>query len=366
MNRIGLTLTLLVACTVVIIAGEFVPAFAVDCPHPAVTSATATPTSLIGGSLNYEVTLTFASAIPQGCQHFILPDRDPDGAAANPFFCTSFFGDGTNQKKCPAISQVVDQTQNIALTYQARVSQAGATVGNPASTQVTNTPVALHSFSVSSNQLPQGQTITGTVLRERIVHNTGGSARVNLSASPATAVQIPGSIQISCCTTDGQGHAKGTFTIAAGPVNQDTQVVISASRPNQPAITRTITVKPGIPTLTINDVTVNEPVNSLQAVSATFTLTLSNPNPAGASLSFTTRDVTAVRSATKTCSGSADYVLRGGVLNFTSTQTTQTVSVPICHYTTDEPNETFRIDLSNPVGITLNDTAAIGTIVDND
>jgi len=369
MNRNGLTFSALVVCAVVLIAVELVgpsPALAVDCPHPGLTGVTAAPASLIGGSLSYTVTLSFAGVIPDGCLHFYTAASSNPQAVNAGVSPSNFFGDGTSQKTLTGISKVVDQTETVTLTYQARQTQLGSPVGNAVSTTVTNTPVALRSLSVSPTQLSQGQTATGTVHLENIVKSLSGSARVNLSANPSAAVQIPSSIQISCCATDGQGHSQGTFSIAARPVAQDTQVVISASRPNQTAITRTITVKTGTPTLSVNDVTVNEPVNITQTVNATFTFTLSNLNPAGASVRFVMSNITAARCQGKSCDGTGDYVLKGGVLDFGPTQTTQTVSVPICHDTQDEQNETFQIQLSNPVGLILNDTVAIGTIVDND
>ncbi len=125
-------------------------------------------------------------------------------------------------------------------------------------------------------------------------------------------------------------------------------------------ITNDDAAPPPLPTLSIGDVTVNE-----SALSAVFTFTLSNPNPAGATVHFVSADVTATGSG-KTCSVGADYVVRGGNRSFGPTETTKTLSVPLCGDTVDEPNETFRIQLSSPTGMTLPDPVAVGTILDND
>ena len=228
--------------------------------------------------------------------------------------------------------------------------------------------MALRSFTISTTQLSQGQTATGTILLEGVVRSiANGSATVDIIPTPSTVVDIHSTrILITCCTTDGAGHSLQTFNIAALPVARDTQVIISASRPNQTPITRTITVRAGLATLSINDVRVTEPRDAASPVIANFTFTLSQANPPGASVAFRMSNQTAVRCQGKSCDGTGDYIVRGGVLDFGPTETTKTVSVPICHDTIDEADETFRIDLSNPVGLNAPDTVAIGTIFDND
>ena len=133
MNRIGLTFTALVVSPIVIIAGGLVgppPALAVDnCPHPELTQAKPTPRSLIGGNDNFDVILTFAANIPQGCSHscsFTLDNNQAAGAN----HLVSFVGNGTNKTTHVVFSKVVDQTQNVMLTYQALSGEfAGGTVG---------------------------------------------------------------------------------------------------------------------------------------------------------------------------------------------------------------------------------------------
>lgn len=120
------------------------------------------------------------------------------------------------------------------------------------------------------------------------------------------------------------------------------------------------------PTLTISDRTVTEPATARNSGSAVFTLSLSHANPAGASVHFTTVNGTAIRSLYKICTGPGDFVLKGGILEFGPTETTKTVTIPICHDTVDEPNETFQIQLSSGVGLTIGDATGVGTINDND
>ncbi len=123
---------------------------------------------------------------------------------------------------------------------------------------------------------------------------------------------------------------------------------------------------PPLPTLTINDRTVTEPLGPASIVNAVFTLTLTAANPAGATVNFTTVNGTAIRSLAKTCTAPGDFILRGGVLSFGPAEITKTVTIPICHDTVDEPNETFQIQLSSGSGLTIGDATGIGTINDND
>src|SRR2546425_3763478 len=111
-------------------------------------------------------------------------------------------GRGTATVATCAGSRVVDQTQTVTLTWQGPTG-SGVPVGSPVSATVTVTPIDLRDFSVSTTVLRSGQSATGAVTLEAEVNE--GNARVNISATP-TRVQVPTSIQIGCCLTDGAGH----------------------------------------------------------------------------------------------------------------------------------------------------------------
>ena len=90
----------------------------------------------------------------------------------------------------------------------------------------------------------------------------------------------------------------------------------------------------------------------------TFTLTLSEP----ASQTITAGYAT----ANGTAAAGADYTATSGTVTFTTGMTTRTVNVPVLGDTLDEDDETFTLNLFNPVGAFLTDGQAVGTIVDND
>ena len=62
----------------------------------------------------------------------------------------------------------------------------------------------------------------------------------------------------------------------------------------------------------------------------------------------------------------ADYTAVSGTLSFPMGSTTQTVAVPITGDTAIETDETFTLDLTNPVNATLADASAVGTILNDD
>lgn len=62
----------------------------------------------------------------------------------------------------------------------------------------------------------------------------------------------------------------------------------------------------------------------------------------------------------------SDYSARTGTVSFPAGAVSAAVAVPIRGDTTDEANETFRVNLSSPFGATIVDGAGIGTVFDDD
>ena len=61
-----------------------------------------------------------------------------------------------------------------------------------------------------------------------------------------------------------------------------------------------------------------------------------------------------------------DYTATSGTLTFAPGEDAKTIPVPTLEDEMDEGNETFTLDLSNPVGATIGDGTATGTINDDD
>jgi subtilisin family serine protease len=123
----------------------------------------------------------------------------------------------------------------------------------------------------------------------------------------------------------------------------------------------TVTIKDDDPPLqvSVSDAWVAE--GDSGTTPATFTVSLSSPPAAGHTVSV----------VVKTTDGSArsgkDYTaLSSTKLVFDSTTASRQVTVPVLGDTVTEPNETFRLLLSSPVGATLADSSGLGTIADDD
>jgi hypothetical protein len=111
----------------------------------------------------------------------------------------------------------------------------------------------------------------------------------------------------------------------------------------------------GAPTLSVNDVTVNE-----SAGTASFTVTLSAVSAQTITVAYNTTDGTAT--------AGADYTSATGTLTFAPGTTSQTISVPITNDTVFEgaTGETFSVNLASPTNATIADPLGAGTITDND
>ena len=131
------------------------------------------------------------------------------------------------------------------------------------------------------------------------------------------------------------------FTVAAG----ETKNTIDAGLNNSTTTTT--------PTLSINDITVNEsPGNATLQICASATST------SPITVTYTTSNATAI--------ASSDYTSTTATATIPAGQTCVAVNVPILDDNIAEPTETFNVTLSNPTGATINDDTGIVTILDND
>jgi hypothetical protein len=111
------------------------------------------------------------------------------------------------------------------------------------------------------------------------------------------------------------------------------------------------------PTLSINDVTLNE--GNAGTTAYTFTITRSGDTSGSSSVDYRTNDGSAT--------APSDYTaVPPTTVTFAATETTKTVTVNVNGDTTFESGETFTVDLSNPVGATIADAQGLGTITNDD
>src|SRR5262249_16292222 len=109
-------------------------------------------------------------------------------------------------------------------------------------------------------------------------------------------------------------------------------------------------------TLSIADAETTEGNSGTKSLS--FTVTLSQASTVPVSVTYAT--------ANGTATAGQDYSAVAGTRTFPAGTTTRTIAVSILGDTTVEPDETFKVTLSNPVGATLSRAQATGTIRNDD
>jgi hypothetical protein len=205
--------------------------------------------------------------------------------------------------------------------------------------------------------------------RTIVVNRTGGST---------------GAIQVNYATSNGTATAGQDYTTASGtllfssgqvvnsfdiPVNNDTldetdetvNITLSSQSPgvfltpNGSAV-MTIIDNDAPPTVLIEDVSQFE--GNLGTNQFSFRVSLSAASGLPVSVDYVT--------ANGTATASSDYAFAGGPVNFAPGETLKSVLVTIIGDLTPELDETFFINLSNPVNASFGDNQALGTIKDDD
>src|SRR5690606_14831665 len=89
-----------------------------------------------------------------------------------------------------------------------------------------------------------------------------------------------------------------------------------------------------------------------------FAVTLSHPSSREVRVDYTTEDITAL--------AGSDYLAAAGTLVLPPGVTSAAIDVPLVDDGAEEPEETFRVVLSNPLEAGLEMPEAVGTILDDD
>ena len=214
-----------------------------------------------------------------------------------------------------------------------------------------------------------------------VVEGNSGSTlavfTVTLSAASADTVTVVAQTANGTATAGSDYTATGpiTLTFPPGTTSQTVSVPVLGDLVDEPnenfAVTLSTASNGSIvraqgtgtildddtATLSIDDRTATE--GDAGADDAVFTVRLSTPS---------SQQITVVvQTANGTATAGSDYTAIGPItLTFPAGTTSQTVSVPILGDTTDEPNETFTVNLSGAVNAAIEDGEAQGTILDDD
>ena len=210
-------------------------------------------------------------------------------------------------------------------------------------------------------------------------NSSGESGSGNLVASLSAASEK--TITIDYATSDGTATAGDDYTavstttltfspgdtsknipitVASDNIDEvDETVIVTLSNPSNVTINDaigelTITDDDGVPTISIADATIpNE-----TAVPRSITLSLSSESSQTISVDYSTADGTAAVNS--------DYNAASGTVSFLPGELTTSINVNILSDTLSEGDETFYVNLSNPILATISDNQSVVTITDDD
>jgi len=155
------------------------------------------------------------------------------------------------------------------------------------------------------------------------------------------------------------GKARLSFVVpasAAGKLLRVKLTIVSAGRSATRAATFTVLRGTPLPSLSVGDASVVE--GNTGATTLSFPATLSVADAQAVTVRYSTGDGTAA--------APADYVARSGKLTFGPGDTTKIITVLVAGDRAVEQTETLRLMLSSPTNAKLANSAATGTITDDD
>jgi len=251
------------------------------------------------------------------------------------------------------------------------VNLTNPTVGTLSRAQATGTIVNDDPVPTLSINTPAAQTENAGV--------TPLAFTVTLSAMSGQDVVVHYSTANGTATAgqDYVAQSNGTLTIPAGQLTGTIDVALLDDTADEPDETFTVTLSTptgatlaagqevgtgtildndSTPTLSISNASVQE--GNSGTTDLVFTVMLSAVSNQDVSVSFVTQDQTA--------SDSSDYDAANGTLTILAGQTTGTITVKVRGDGAVEPNETFRVDLSDATNASIAVGSATGTITNDD
>ncbi|MGQ0621593.1 MAG: Calx-beta domain-containing protein [Panacagrimonas sp.] len=282
------------------------------------------------------------------------------------------WADGDSSNKTLDITINNDTTQESNETVNLTASDAtGATLGTRSTAVLT---------IIDNDEPPIDRTISVADMSA----DEGNSGARLFRFTVSLSVAASGPISVGYATVNGTATAgsdyhagSGTVSFGAGERVKSVDTVVRGDTTGEPNETFFVnlsnpvgaTIADGhgigtirnddvapLPTITIDDVP-NAELNS-GTRNFTFTIRLSAPSSGPVSVSY----VTANGSAT----AGSDYNSGSGTVSIAAGQTAQTVGIGVRGDTAVEPDETFFVNLSGPVGATIADGTGTGTIVNDD
>ncbi|HEX6475097.1 MAG TPA: Calx-beta domain-containing protein, partial [Candidatus Limnocylindria bacterium] len=225
---------------------------------------------------------------------------------------------------------------------------------------------AVPSLSINDVTITEGDAGTLTMTFQ-VTASTRGRASVHFATAPGSATS-PADFQARSGTLKFAGNKKKAnvaITVFGDTLDEANEhFFVRLSNPVG------ATIADGEGEGTINDNDASPSVSSVATLTvpegntgdlpvATVDVTLSAASGRNVSVNYSTIDVSATVADT-------DYAQTSGTLDFAPGETTASVQVQVIGDEDDEGDETFDVDLSNPVNATLGAHPSVVTIQDND
>lgn len=335
-------------------------------PSPSVSIANKTFPESAGSSTSFSVTLSSASA-----RMVTLSYSTSDGTAeeGKDYTATSgslTFNPGETAKTIPVTitSDTLDEAdETFTVTLRNAVN---ATIPTDEATGTITDDDAAPMLSILDKTVTEGNAGTANAaFTVKLSAASGLEVKVNYLTSNGTALAASDYL-----TTQGQ------LIFSPGQLTQTINVPVKGDAQDEPnetfnlslvtPVNATISDAQAIGTITDNDLPPGIKINSINAAegnsgttTATFTVSLTAASGQTVTVKYATTNGTAI--------APSDYTAVAlTTLTFTPGQTSKTIGVPVKGDLLDEPNETFKVLLSNPTNATLAVSQGTGTITDND
>jgi hypothetical protein len=219
------------------------------------------------------------------------------------------------------------------------------------------------------------------IVDSSVAEGNSGTTNITFTVTLTHAATVPVTVQYATANgtaTSGSDYqaAAGTLVISAGqttgtitvPVygdatpEGDETIYVNLSSADGATITdgqgvgTIVNDDVALPNLTIGDVSKKEGKSGTTAFS--FVVTLSAPSSEPVTVQYATADGTAT--------AGTDYVSKTGTVTFLPGETNKQITISVKGDKTQEPDETFFVNLSNATGGTIEDGQGLGTILNDD
>jgi hypothetical protein len=333
-------------------------------PKISIGNAVVTEDLASPGGMLFSVTLSAASGQPISVTYATSDGTATAGldySAAPPLVLTFAPGEVSKQIAIPIVADTIDEdneTFNVNLT-----NPVIATLNNTKGVGTINDDDLPPSISIDNQSVLEGNTgVTSIMPFNMSLSAPSGkvvTVKYQTANSTATAPADYTALNLTTLTFQPGIQSQNVNVTAKGDTlpEGDENFIVNLSVPVNATLAKsqgvgTIIDDDALPTISIGDITVAEPIAGSAA--ATFVVSLSAPSGQPISVNYSTADGSAT--------AGSDYQTQSGLITFNLGETTRQFSVSINSDQLVEPNETFFVNLSSPSNAVFGDNQAIGTI----